>query len=74
MCDLAVQFCRKLSYLLQVLVRYRPGHIVNGLIALIAENLQLLYQLGVSVDREFQRLDDLGMVTDLGNCTVAGSS
>jgi hypothetical protein len=60
-CDLSVQFGRKLCYLLQVLIRYRPGHIVNGFVALVAENFQFLYQLRVCVDSEFQRLDDLAL-------------
>ena len=73
-CHLAVQFGRKLCYLLQLLVRHCPGHIVDRFVALVAENLQLLYQLGIGIEGEFQRLNDFGVVADLRNGAIARSS
>jgi hypothetical protein len=49
-----------------------------GFVALVAKNLQLLYQLGIKVDGELQRLDDLGifgrLVWQCDNQKLAGQS
>lgn len=68
---LALQLVGKLCYLLQILVRHHSGHIVDGFIAFIAENLQLLYQLGICLDGQFQGFNDLGMVASLRDGAIA---
>lgn len=68
---LTLQPVSKLCNLPEILVRNRSGHIVDGFIALVAENLQLLYQLGICLDGQFQGFNNLGMVTSLRNSAIA---
>ena len=63
--NLAVQFGGGFNCEFQFLLRYATRRVVAGYVPLFRESPHLLDYLGISVDRQFERLNRLRVVPDL---------
>jgi hypothetical protein len=71
---LLLQLIRNLDGLFKILLRNTAGCIVARHIPLLREDEQLLNQFGIGFDREFQRFNDLLMMSYLHSGAIAARS